>query len=200
MSELSDKIVHIAYRFKPEGSDKYVTAYMESSLSDVIIPPETQSAMLGASNMQDFCELLMTKIRQEQPIYQKASAYDKNRVYPKGKFLYEADTGRLKVADGVSTYSEIKYFGYSNGQDLNPTEEHTADNGNVACTFIDEHGVEQTTVIPETIVAYPPEEEPGPDYEYGVYAVIHGTVEGDSGTPIEGDDDSGIIIADGGEG
>ena len=169
MSELTDTIVHVAYRFKPEGSDKYITVYLESALQDVLIPAESQPGMLGATNMQEFCDNLMMKLYTEKPLYQKASLYDPKRIYPKDKFLYEADSGRFKVGDGVHMYKDLNYFGYDAG---NTGNEYSATNSEVALTITDEHGTETTTVVPDTIYAFKSASEPDQSYNDQAYAIL----------------------------
>ena len=181
MSELTDTIVHVAYRFKPEGSDKYITAYLETSLCDVIIPEGSRSAMMDASNMQEFCDLLMNRINQERPLYQKASKYDKNRVYPANKFLYESDTGKMKVGDGRNKYVALNYFGYAAGSSEG---EYTATGGDVSLTITDEHGVETTTIVPDTIDLLATDPDPA-TYGEDAYALKTGE-EGDASGTITG--------------
>ena len=184
MSELTDTIVHVAYRFKPEGSDKYITTYFETSLIDVIIPEQTRPALLGAENMQEFCNLLMDKMKTERPIYQQARAYDPERIYPKDKFLYESDTGKLKVGDGIHKYKELNYFGYDAGSS---GKEYIATDRNVALTLIDDQGIETVTVVPETIEAFPPSAEPDPaTYADKSYAVLSSEPEPEEEPSIEG--------------
>lgn len=184
MSELTDTIVHIAYRFKPEGTDKYITAYLESSLVDVIIPKETQSAMLGATNMQEFCNALLSKINNERPLYQKADMYDQNRIYPEGKFLYESDTGKLKVGDGVTRYKFLSYFGYDSERDA----EYEAKDYEVALTIVDDEGTEIRTVMPDTIAAFSAEDEPS-SYDQDTYVLVD-RIEPDEPEELESEPES----------
>lgn len=177
MSTVSDTIVHVKYRFKPQGSDEYITAYFESTLSDIIIPESMRSKMYDCENMQDFCDALAADIALMKPIYQMSYKYDKDRVYPEGKILYESDTGKMRVSDGRTKYSDLQDFGY----DAAAHGEAFASDGNVTVTVYDDEGHESETVVPESIEVL--DTDPDPEtYTADVYALKTGeseeTIEG----------------------
>jgi hypothetical protein len=66
-------------------------------------------------------------------------------------------------------YKDLNYFGYDAG---NTGNEYTATNSEVALTITDAHGVETTTVVPDTIYAFNSENEPDESYTDQAYAIL----------------------------
>ena len=108
---MADKlpILHTTYNFKPKNAFGYVKIYFECSPQDVVIEDSDKSNLLNADNMLQLLTQLVTLINSKQDNILMAWSYniDKNIVFPKGQFIYEQDTGILRIADGIKTYENL---------------------------------------------------------------------------------------------
>ena len=108
---MADKlpVLHTTYNFKPKNAFGYVKIYFECSPQDVVIEDSDKSNLLNADNMLQLLTQLVALINSKQDNILMAWSYniDKNIVFPKGQFIYEQDTGILRIADGIKTYENL---------------------------------------------------------------------------------------------
>lgn len=113
-------ILHMAYRYKDEATGQYVTAYFENDLRDVQIPNEIQDQFFGATNMLEFTNSLMNKLTTFAPsaVVKRSDEIDPSAVYRSEQLIYETDTRKAKIADGATTYRDLKYVTIHMDSDL----------------------------------------------------------------------------------
>jgi hypothetical protein len=116
------------YRYKPENGDKYLTLYFESGSNDVIIDTDIAGVSSeGKTNLTDVLVAINSMVQQRAllTIYDTSKSLTrKNPVLAQGQFGVESDTMRLKIGDGNSTWTQLKYFNTGSGSD-EPTDYDT---------------------------------------------------------------------------
>ena len=134
------------YRYKPENGDKYLTLYFESGSNDVIIDTDIAGVSSeGKTNLTDVLVAINSMVQQRAllTIYDTSKSLTrKNPVLAQGQFGVESDTMRLKIGDGNSTWTQLKYFNTGSGGSDEPTDYDTYPIG----TIIQPSG---STIIPD---------------------------------------------------
>lgn len=104
-------ILHMAYRYKDEATGQYVTAYFENDLRDVQIPNELQDRFFGAVNMLDFVTSLMVNLQtfNLKTVRKLSTEIVPTEVYADGQIVYETNTRKYKIGDGVTQYQFLPY-------------------------------------------------------------------------------------------
>lgn len=111
MADEKRTILHMEYRYKDEATGQYITGYFENDLRDVQIPEELQDRFFGATNMLDFTSSLMSKLQTLNPktVRKLSTEIVATEVYAEGQVVYETDTRKYKIGDGVTQYQFLSY-------------------------------------------------------------------------------------------
>lgn len=140
MADEKKVVLRTEYRYKPDGSDNYVTVYFETSADMVIVEQnenqETSGATVKISNLKEVLKeisasladaaqnLTNTSKNLQNSINERAyapvikTAHDfvsEDPILKAGQFGFESDKKRLKIGDGTSLYSELEYITSSGG-------------------------------------------------------------------------------------
>lgn len=109
---MSDKevVLHTRLRFKPEGSDKYVIALVETSAEDVLVKTPFMDFYDGNGTLKDLLSAIEKNFVQK-PILLEANEFKElNPVLQEGQLGIETDTGIIKFGDGKSNYNDILLY------------------------------------------------------------------------------------------
>lgn len=143
-----DIVLHTRLRFKPEGSDKYVVIFVETSADDILVNTPFSDIYDGKGTLKDLLDAMAQNLVKKPIRKTSQELRDSNPILADGQFGIESDTGVIKIGNGVDTYKnlefEFKQFNTKN-ENLDFTglnvsddiEDIVDDNDEVKAAFID---------------------------------------------------------------
>ena len=120
MAENNNTIIHSRFRYKPDGTDKYVIIHFETSSNDVMMEDNPDQGITGDMNLNDLAKMLMQLIEERAlaPIYEPRSTLTlENPVLAKGQFGIESDTGKFKIGNGSNKWRQLPYANRTDDED-----------------------------------------------------------------------------------
>lgn len=112
-------VLHTRFRFKPEGSDKYITAFFESSATDVLVKTPFMDIYDGNGTLKDLLDAIEQNMTKSTLMLTATEFQAQNPILQKGQFGFEIDTGILKLGDGMTNYNNLKFTFTTKPVDLN---------------------------------------------------------------------------------
>ena len=104
-----ETILHTRLRFKPEGSDQYVVALVETSATDVLVDTPFSDIYNGKGTLKDLLAAIEEHMVRPAIVKTSLEFTNSNPILGKGQLGIEYDTGIIKVGDGVSVYNNLKF-------------------------------------------------------------------------------------------
>lgn len=120
MAENNNTIIHSRYRYKPDGTDKYVIIHFETSSNDVMMEDNPDQGITGDMNLNDLAKMLMDLIEERAlaPIYKPRNTLIlENPVLAQGQFGIESDTGKFKIGNGSNKWLRLPYANEADSSD-----------------------------------------------------------------------------------
>lgn len=113
MADATEKILHAAYNYKAQQGGGYFKVYFENGITDVMIPEGSREKCYGSFNLADFMNVVVDRIAGLNPltVIRSSFQFDPDEMFTRpGQLLYEFNTGRAKIADGIRTYKNLPYL------------------------------------------------------------------------------------------
>lgn len=103
----TNPVVHSRFKFKPEGSDKYVTVLLESTAKDVLVETPVGDFYDGNGTLEDLLVAIENNVARRPVIMSKKDFVTQNYVLHEGQLGIERDTGLMKIGDGHTGWNDL---------------------------------------------------------------------------------------------
>lgn len=102
-------VLHTRLRFKPEGSDQYVVALVETTASDVLVETPFSDIYDGKGTLKDLLDAIDKHMAKKALAMTYQELMDLNPVLEAGQIAFETDTGIFRIGNGVAPYSNLTF-------------------------------------------------------------------------------------------
>ena len=117
-------IIHGQFRDKNNDTNKYDILYPENSTDDVLIgiglmekrinDITGKSHLVGSyENLSKLFIELIKRLNNSGPINVRGICENletENKIYPRDTYIYETDTNKMRLADGITPYIDLDYL------------------------------------------------------------------------------------------
>ena len=102
-----DVVVHSRFKFKPEGSDKYVTVLLESTAKDILVETPVGDFYDGTGTLEDLLDAIEKNVARRPVLKTKKEFENENTVLHEAQLGIETDTGTMKIGDGITPWNNL---------------------------------------------------------------------------------------------